>query len=396
MLPRLAGAMSTLHLYVTRQILAGLVMTVVVFTFFLLLGNILKEVLALLMSGQVTLGLVARALGLLIPFVLVFALPMGLLTATLLVFGRLSADQELTAARAAGISLVALSTPVFLLAVAASCLSAWINLDLAPRCRTAYKELLYRVAVERAASFIEADRFITDFDGLVVYIAKKDGDELFDIQIYEFGEEGRPKRRVRAERAVILTDTVNVSAVLRLYRVHFFDFEKNLPAYTAEWDGFRLDYRAQQRKTSRTQISDMNILQLWATLRDMESLDLRPSPPPGASAEELREYRRQVKEVRADLTMPVRVQIHRQIAFSFACIGFTLVGVPLGVRAHRRETSAGVALALVLVVIYYAFVILAQSLEDQPRYGPHLILWIPNFIFQVAGGYLLWRANRGL
>jgi len=388
--------MRTLHFYVTRQILAGLVMTVVVFTFVLLLGNILKEVLALLMSGQATLGIVAQALVLLVPFVLVFALPMGLLTATLLVFGRLSADQELTAARAGGISLLALASPVFLLAIAASCLSAWINLDLAPRCRTAYKELFYRVAVERAASFIQADRFITDFDGLVVYIAKKDGDELFDIQIYEFGEDGRPKRRVRAERAQILTDTVNVAATLRLYRVHFFDFERNLPAYTEEWDGFRLDYRAEQRKTSRTQISDMSFWELLATLREMESLDLLPSPPPGAPAERLREYRRQIKEVRADLTMPVRVQIHRQIAFSFACIGFTLVGVPLGVRAHRRETSAGVAMALVLVVVYYAFLILAQSLEDQPRYGPHLILWIPNFIFQVTGGYLLWRANRGL
>ncbi|MFM1943918.1 MAG: hypothetical protein RI897_2900 [Verrucomicrobiota bacterium] len=371
-------------------------MTVMVFTFVLLLGNILKEVLALLMSGQATMGIVFQALLLLIPFVLVFALPMGLLTATLLVFGRLSADQELTAARAGGISLMSLASPVLLLGVAASCLSAWINMDLAPRCRTAYKELFYRVAVERASSFIQADRFITDFDGLVVYIARKEGNELFDIQIYENGEDGRPRRRVRAERAEILTDTVNVSATLRLYKVHFFDFERNLPAYTEEWDGFELDYRAQKQRSGRTQISDMSFQELLATLREMESLELVPMPPRGASAEDLQAYRQQLKEVRSDLTMPVRVQIHRQIAFSFACIGFTLVGVPLGVRAHRRETSAGIAMALVLVVVYYAFLILAQSLENQPALGPHLILWIPNFVFQVAGGYLLWRANRGI
>jgi lipopolysaccharide export system permease protein len=88
------------------------------------------------------------------------------------------------------------------------------------------------------------------------------------------------------------------------------------------------------------------------------------------------------------------LEAHKRVAGSFACFAFLLIGIPLGIKTHRRETSIGVAVSLALVFTYYFFVILAETFKNKPQYYPEVILWAPNLIFELLGLILLWRVSR--
>jgi lipopolysaccharide export system permease protein len=405
--------LKTLHLYLSRQVFSTLLMTVAVFTFVLLLGSVLKEILALLVNGQATPGLMLRAIALLIPFVLAFALPMGMLTATLLVFGRFSADQELTAVRAGGVSLVSLITPILLLSVGMSVICGLINLEIAPQCRVAYKNLLFRVGLEQSATFLAEDRFVDDIPGCIIYVRKHEGNELRDVRFYRI-EGDQIVTRVSAERGKIVVD--QAAAKMRLLLENTI-VEQRLSRDKKPKDSPPLE---DDTHTDANGVAHRRLFTpFWRTspfpetkseehgwkslLQDSfepEPLDLKRTAQtqrkPKLSELTFLQLRSEVErlETQGVDTTPALVQLHRQIAFSFASLGFTLIGIPLGIRAHRRETSVGVALALILVLIYYSFFVLGQAWQARPEFAPHLILWLPNFLSQAVGAILLWRANR--
>jgi lipopolysaccharide export system permease protein len=397
--------MKTLHLYLTRQVLATLLMTVAVFTFVLLLGNALKDILQLLISGQATLGGVARAFGLLVPWVLAFALPMGMLTAALLVFGRFSADQELTAVRAGGISLLALITPILLLSLVLCGVSAAINMEIAPRCRVAFTRLRTEMGLKMAAAMLLEGRY-TAISGGTIYVGSIDGDWLNDIIVWRVDNDQGDVTHLKAARGQIVT--TNGETTLYLYDV------KDVKRINGSWSpgaatSFPLPLGNAMKNGAdvKPSVTDMTYGQLSAELREIEGqmreLERRiTAPTTDLTIDELSrlhgelEAQQELEDQHKDLTLPLRVQMHRQVAFSFACFGFALVGIPLGIRAHRRETNVGFAIALGLVLIYYSFIILGQSLQMHAELAPQFIVWLPNFIFQAVGAVMLWRANRGI
>jgi lipopolysaccharide export system permease protein len=377
-----------------RQVLASLFLTVTVFTFVLLLGDGLKKILPLLVSGHAPLGIILKAVVLLIPWVWVFALPMGFLTATLLVFGRFSADQELTAARAGGISLISLISPVLVLSLLCCGISAWINLDLGPRSRVAYLSLLNQLPGELSNAQFPEGRFVRDVPGYIFYVEKNRGGKLENIIILKFENETNIVQTVTAP-----TGNLEVNHQKKEMFLHLIEprsrTDRGIIVESRDYLSENLYPTNEVVNSIKPRISDMTFWQLQDELHDLEKL-LNVTPAKGASPAELRTQMLEAAKQRKDLTEPIRVKMHWEVAFSFACFGFTLVGIPLGIRVHRRETNVGVAIALGLVLVYYSFFLVGQSLSARPEFVPHLILWLPNFIFQAVGAVLLWRANRGI
>ena len=392
--------MRTLHAYLTRQVVASLALTLAVFTFALMVVNVLREVLPFIRSGQ--LDLFARAIGLLVPFVWVFALPMGLLTATLLIFGRFSADQELTAVRASGISLLSVITPILLLSLFFCGVSALFNMYIGPSSRAAYTTLLLNIKESLVEKLeIPEGEYIKNLDPhTIIYVGKNKGGALEDIIVYltQTSTNGvsseitfhapRGTRQFDAKNKKL---TVHLSDCRSMQRAE----GKAVPSFVGSYD-LELNWGGAKSTVGKTKISDMTFSQLREELQQVEAQMMTNRLRRITNSAQVADIRKEFQKQRADLTSPIRVHMHRQVAFSFACFGFTLVGIPLGIQVHRRETNVGIGIALLLVAVYYSFLLLGQALETRPEFAPHLILWLPNFLFQAVGAVLLWRANKGI
>jgi lipopolysaccharide export system permease protein len=380
-------------------VIASLLLTLTVFTFVLLLGNVLKEILTLLINGQASPMLVLEAIALLVPFVWVFALPMGLLTATLLVFGRFSADQELTAARASGISLISLVTPVLLLSLVCCGLSAWVNTDLGPRARVAYKNLIFRARAQFVNVQLPEGRFVSDIPGYIFYVEKNDSGNLKNVTIIKPGNGTNSTITIQAPTGHIEMDATNKQLVLDLFQARSIIYGERTSIQSAPELILDLNPNLQTNQVYYPKISDMTFWQLRDTLNMVEqrfdSMSSMTSTNAAAPKKARAEHHSSDRPV-SNFVEPIRVEMHRQIACSFACFGFTLVGIPLGIRMHRRETNIGFAIGLALAVIYYSFMLMGEMFSSRADLAPHLIFWLPNFVFQAVGAALLWRANRGV
>ncbi|MCX5715782.1 MAG: LptF/LptG family permease, partial [Candidatus Omnitrophica bacterium] len=189
--------------YISKEVIKAFFLSIAVFTFVLLVGNFIKMA-ELIVSKGVSPVFIIKLFIYFIPYILSYTVPMAMLTATLIAFGRLSSDNEIMAMRALGISVLKMAAPVIGLGLLVSLLSVPLNDMLITKAHFAVRSTLKEIGIRSPAAYIEPGTFIKDFDGYIIFIHEIHGNRLRNIRIYQ-PQENRPTRTITASKGEFIS-----------------------------------------------------------------------------------------------------------------------------------------------------------------------------------------------
>jgi lipopolysaccharide export system permease protein len=358
------------------------------FVFVLVAGNILSQVSSAIASGRVSGWEGLELVGLLIPGVLPYALPLGLLTGVLIAFGRMSSQQELTAMKASGRSLGRIARPALLLAGVFALLSAWLNLEIAPSANTEYRRLLLGSAKDNPASVIVPGKLNRQFPGMVIRAAERDGEVLRDFWLWSVDDRGRLTQTVHAREAR-LAPSLN-SKGEGILRVELTDarLEKRQPGD----ETFASPSSFIQARTTSLEFPASGVFKdgdnfqrklRWLTTSELlDAMDKGWQVAPNATRKEKEQGQ-----------MLATTQLMSHLASAFSVFSLAFLAVPLAVRVGRSETFVNAAIALGIALTYYLLTSMAAYVKD-PDLRPDLLIWLPNVVVVGLAWTLLRRASR--
>lgn len=367
--------MKLIDRFVSRELIVNLLFAIFVLSLVLVVGNIFRKLLPLLVNHDVPVEFLLTFIGYVLPFSLIFTIPWGLLTAILLVFGRLSADNELVALRANGVSVPRVCLWLALLSIACTAICLWLNVEVAPAAQERLRSSLFDLATRNPMALFNSDQVIDEFPGRRIYVGKKDGNRLENITVFEMNDQALPVRVTYARAGMLEADLPNKRILMHLYDARYQQRDDKDP----------LDLR---------KIRD-GINMAEGTLPiSLDELYEKQKKRPSRSALSITQLSDQLKSADKRERSASRTELNKRFSFPFSCVAFALIGVPLGVTAHRRETTIGFLMSLVVAVCYFLFVIIADALRNNPKVHPEYLVWFPNVLFIALGLVLFYRLSK--
>src|SRR5437762_3483572 len=367
--------MKLIDRFLSRELLVNVLFAIAVLSLVLVVGNIFRKLLPLLVNHDVPMEYLITFIAYVMPFSLIFTIPWGLLTAILLVFGRLSADNELIALRSNGVSISRICIPLAGVALFCTAICLWLNVQAAPAAQEKLRSTIFDLATRNPMALFGSDQVIDQFPGRKIYVGKKEGNKLENILVFETNEESMPMKVTHAREGSLEADLPNRRILMHLYDARYSQRDEVNP----------YDLRRMRDGISVEEGT------LPISLEDLYEKEKRRASRSMLSLEQLLD---QLKNDDPKMRSSSRTEINKRFSFPIACLVFALVGVPLGITAHRRETSFGFGASLVIGVFYFLFIIIADTLRANAKLHPELLVWLPNVLFLGLGWWLFRRLSR--
>ncbi|MBC8234863.1 LptF/LptG family permease [bacterium] len=374
--------MKILTRYVLKEFIAPFFLSLFCFTFILLLNDIFKWTKTFVQKG-VNVWYLVELLIYALPSTLVVTIPMATLVGLLLLFGRLSAENEITAMKASGVGIHQLLPSILLVSMGLSIFN-FLFMDYAlPRGNVAYWRLITDIRVRHPALILTpgiADDL--DQDGRKWMFESKDEKtgRLQNVKIWDEYRDGKPRLIEAKEGELEFSDSFSK---LKLY------------------NGFTYE-EATKENPQRYQVINFKEMQVNLDLSEqLQRGEYNSQNPLNMSLAELSKYmketRKQYSEEKEYLKyrlLRAEVEYQKKFAIPFACFAFSLIGVPLGIVVRRSGKMVGAGIGLGVIIVYYVLLQIGQTTGFRGVLPAPLAIWMPNVLIGIAGVILIIRTVR--
>jgi lipopolysaccharide export system permease protein len=375
---------------------------------------------------------------------LALSIPMAVLVGTLMAYGQLAHDNELTALKASGVSLYRTMVPALIAGGLLTITMIFFNDRVLPESNHRLAGLISDIGRKKPTVNIQRDVFIDDFEGYQLLIGDKEpkSDAIADVTVSRLHPDRRPDLIVAPRGRLEYLDGGNTLAI------HLFDGEMHeVPeSDTPGEDTYRVTrfhehtvfirhvgdhlQRSERKHRSDREKSvsmllegiaekEQRIQQLEASVQERSSQRARiklqmlhpetreayfakhraPSRNRLAAGAEnrLSTNARMERSAEASYLRQIRsewVEVHKKYAIPVACLVFVLLGAPLAIGSGHSGATMAASLSIASFTVYYLFLTGGESLADRQMIPAWLAMWSANILFGILGLVLSFRANR--
>ena len=302
----------------------------------------------------------------LIPFVLSLTIPMSMMVATLLAFGRLSSDMEITAFKSSGIHLFHLIAPVLVFGAFMTIVMLYFNDKILPAANYTFKQTHFKILQKQADVAIRERVFIDQFEGYQFYIDHLNSDGLFSqVKVFNHWAPQAPIQTTLAKTGSLETNT-------QKYQILF-----HLNDGVMSWDN--TNYQTYNRLYFQHYTIHLKLENQLAHIDDIKK-DFEEMT--------LDEISNEIKSTNDDgRKRSLRNEFQKRISLPFACVILIWFCAPLGLWM-KSKGFVGFILGLTMIFVYYMMFTVGQILSERGVVNPIIGSWWPNIFLMLIGCFI--------